>query len=97
MSASDPIGLALRSGPGTTFTRTGAMPYDAAGIVRHVCQPGTTGTSRWCLVSYEDQSGWASGKYLKSYVAAVEPPPPPEPVNIPALPVTAPIGCRLWH
>jgi uncharacterized protein YraI len=64
VSPSDPEGLNLRKGPHHSYPATANIPYNATGLIVHVCQPSQQDGSRWCLVTDSRGSGWVSGRYL---------------------------------
>ena len=51
-------GLAVRNGPDLTCSAVESIPYDGRDVVVHSCQTSPNGTSRWCLVTYNNRSGW---------------------------------------
>lgn len=64
VSPSDPEGLNLRTGPHHTYAVSANIPYNATGLIVHICQASQQDGSRWCLVTYDRSSGWVSGRYL---------------------------------
>jgi uncharacterized protein YgiM (DUF1202 family) len=57
--------LNLRAGPNTTYQVISVIPGAGKVLVN-----GCIETSYWCLVTYDDMQGWASGDYLTTMVAA---------------------------
>ena len=66
VSPNDPEGLNVRSGPSANHPVRGSIPYDASGVVVHVCQRGSSTRSEWCLVTYGAISGWVAGRFLSA-------------------------------
>jgi len=64
VSPSDPDGLNLRAGPHFTYPSTAAIPYNATALTLHTCQPSPKDQSSWCLVTFDQFSGWVSGRFL---------------------------------
>jgi uncharacterized protein YraI len=64
VSRADPSGLNMRTGPHYTYPTTVSIPYNATDIIVHTCQPSPNDQSDWCLVTYQNASGWVSGRYL---------------------------------
>jgi uncharacterized protein YraI len=62
VSSTDPEGLNIRNGPGTTYTKLSSIPYNGKQVVVHNCQ--TVSNAPWCLVTYQNSSGWVAGRYL---------------------------------
>jgi heat shock protein HslJ len=71
--------LNLRTGPGTDHPVIGALPHDADGVANLGCVGGMTFAefetasaeeraaarkTRWCLVGFDRQVGWAAGWFL---------------------------------
>jgi uncharacterized protein YraI len=56
--------LNIRIGPGSSYQESAHIPYNATAVIRHVCQPSPTDQTQWCLVTYNNESGWAAGRYL---------------------------------
>lgn len=55
--------LNMRSGPGPSYGRIGAIPYNGTGIAVQRCvQPA--GSASWCYVSYGGARGWVSSQFL---------------------------------
>lgn len=52
------IGLAIRNGPDQTCSAVDSIPYDGRDVIIHTCEVSPAGSSRWCLVTYKDHSGW---------------------------------------
>ena len=52
--------LNIRSGPGARYSKVGAIPAGSGCVIK-------TGQCRknWCRVSYIDQKGWVSLRYLR--------------------------------
>jgi uncharacterized protein YraI len=83
VSAADPEGLNVRSGPHNTYAPKGRIPYDGANVIVHVCQPSPLDGTDWCLVTYGQNSGWAAGRYLTP-IPASSPSPSPSPPPTPS-------------
>jgi uncharacterized protein YraI len=64
VSPTDPEGLNVREGPGSTFPRSDSIPFNATGVIKHTCQPSPVDRVPWCLVTYRRTSGWVAGRYL---------------------------------
>ncbi len=64
VQANDPEGLNVRSGPGFSYPQSGSIPFNAADVVKHSCQPSPVDGSSWCLVSRGTLSGWVAGRFL---------------------------------
>lgn len=62
VSAADPEGLNVRNGPGASYSRMSSIPYNGKQVVVHNCQ--TVAHASWCLVTYQNSSGWVAGRYL---------------------------------
>jgi uncharacterized protein YraI len=78
----DPDGLNMRTGPYHTYERKGRIPYNATGVIRHVCQPSPRDSAtEWCLVTYAGNSGWVNGQYLAPQPTE-DPPPPARPQTV---------------
>jgi uncharacterized protein YraI len=57
--------LNIRIGPGASYPTIGnPIPYNATGVIRHVCQASQADQTQWCLVTYNDEWGWVAGRYL---------------------------------
>ncbi|MGH6924509.1 MAG: caspase family protein [Propylenella sp.] len=52
--------LNMRSGPGTGYGIVAEIPPNGAGIAVSACQPVTGFSSKWCTVTWQGVSGWAS-------------------------------------
>ena len=52
------IGLAVRNGPDQACSTVASIPYDGRDVIIHSCQYGQDGSSRWCLITYNNRSGW---------------------------------------
>jgi uncharacterized protein YraI len=90
VSAADPEGLNLRSGPHHSYAAKGSIPYDARDVVRHVCQPSPIDRTEWCLITYRDESGWVASRFLTPAAASGPAPAPfPSPPRDPAPPSPA--------
>jgi uncharacterized protein YraI len=64
VSPRDPEGLNIRTGPHSTYPKKSSIPYNATEVVEHICQPSPIDQSNWCLVTYGDDWGWVSGRFL---------------------------------
>jgi uncharacterized protein YraI len=64
VSAGDPEGLNLRTGPHYTYSVRASVPYNATDVIVHACQPSPNDHSEWCLVTHNDSSGWVSARFL---------------------------------
>ena len=60
----DPEGLAVRSGPGFRYSQKGSIRFNATEVVKHTCQPSPNDRTDWCLVSWQELSGWVAGRFL---------------------------------
>lgn len=60
---SDPEGLNVRTGPHYNYPVFGSIPHNAK-VVEHICQESPYEASQWCLITYQNQSGWVSDRYL---------------------------------
>jgi uncharacterized protein YraI len=67
ISANDPQGLTVRTGPHHTFSASASIPYNAVDIIAHACQVSPNDTSNWCHVTYKNYSGWVSANYLAGH------------------------------
>jgi SH3-like domain-containing protein len=52
------IGLAARNGPDQICSAIASIPYNGRDVIIHSCQYGQDGSSRWCLITYNNRSGW---------------------------------------
>ena len=78
ISANSPRGLVLRNGPDQTCSAVATVPYNAQDIVLHVCETSPLDpTSTWCLLTYNQNSGWAPADHLEAQHKS----PPPNPCN----------------
>ena len=67
ISANSPRGLVLRNGPDQTCSAVATVPYNAQDIVLHVCETSPLDpTSTWCLLTYNQNSGWAPADHLEA-------------------------------
>lgn len=64
VSPNDPEGLNLRAGPGSTYSKLASIPFNATGVISHVCQTSGADGVSWCLVTYRHTSGWAAARFL---------------------------------
>jgi uncharacterized protein YraI len=65
VSANDPQGLNVRTGPAYTYaTRGQGIPYNGTDVIVHTCQPSPNDQTNWCLVTYRGSSGWVAGRFL---------------------------------
>jgi uncharacterized protein YraI len=62
VSSTDPDGLNIRSGPGASFPKVRSIPYNGKQVIVHNCQQ--ISNASWCLITYENNSGWVSARYL---------------------------------
>jgi uncharacterized protein YraI len=74
VSASDPDGLNVRSGPHHTYPVKAHISYRSTDLIKHICEPSPVDGSEWCLVTQNEKSGWVSGKYLAPSEASIPPP-----------------------
>jgi SH3-like domain-containing protein len=51
------LGLPVRNGPDQTCSAVAFLSYDARNVVIHACQTSRSGL-KWCLITYENKSGW---------------------------------------
>jgi uncharacterized protein YraI len=65
------IGLAVRNGPDQTCSAVGSIPYDGRDVIIHSCQVSPNGTSQWCLVTYQNRSGWVPLEKLARQVGTM--------------------------
>lgn len=79
VSASDPEGLNLRTGPRKGYGRLGSIPYNGVNLIAHMCERNPSG-SPWCLVTYDGQSGWVNSRYLTAQTSSVDTTPRVEPL-----------------
>jgi uncharacterized protein YraI len=63
VSPVDP-GLSIRNGPDYTCSSVDAIPPNGKNVVLHVCQSNSD-TSRWCLITYNNHSGWVPAENLQ--------------------------------
>lgn len=63
VSPGDPEGLNVRNGPGANYSKVSSIPYNGTQVIVHNCQ--TVTQASWCLVSYQNNSGWVAGRYLR--------------------------------
>lgn len=99
VDVSDPDGLNMRAGPHSSHPKKNSIPYNAADVINHECEPSPIDRTEWCLVTYRDASGWVAGRFL-TRVTEPPPPPPPPPSQQPP-PPTPPEGltqraCKLF-
>ncbi len=57
-------GLSARNGPDYTCSAVESIPHDAKGVIIHSCEESPSGGARWCLVTYNNRSGWVPLEYL---------------------------------
>jgi uncharacterized protein YraI len=62
VSPADPDGLNVRNGPGASYDKVSSIPYNGKQVVVHNCQ--TVSNTSWCLVTYQNRSGWVAGRFL---------------------------------
>jgi uncharacterized protein YraI len=75
VSATDPQGLNVHSGPHYTFPVRNHISYNSSDVIKHVCQPSPKDGSEWCLVTQNDRSGWVASRFLAPGDSPNPPPP----------------------
>jgi Zn-dependent protease with chaperone function/uncharacterized protein YraI len=59
-----PDDLKIRAGAGTNFAQIYSMPRDAQGVDVNFSSCQTSGSERWCFVSYQQYQGWSNVRFL---------------------------------
>ena len=95
VSAADPDGLNVRTGPHYSYPAKEHIPYDGTDVIVHVCEASPNDGAPWCLATYANVSGWVAAQFVTPIPAAApppvsppppvtSPPPPPSPISPPA-------------